>query len=237
MLGRVRAVAGRRIRRPHLATAFRDSCLIRRFLATAASLLVLPFVVGCAGEDPLPWQDDFSNPESGWQVESDASAEVRYVDGEMLIRVLWPDKLSWAAAGRDLSDIRLTVDASQTAGPDDNEFGVLTRMQDGRHFYMFAISGDGYFRVVKRDGEAETLLTNDWALTDAINRGTATNRMEVTCRGSILTMAINGVVVAEVVDGTYTSGDIALYAGTFRDPGEGVEIRFDNLSLDTPETE
>jgi len=182
----------------------------------------------------LPWQDDFSSAESGWQAESDASAEVRYADGAMQIRVMWPDSLSWAAAGRDLSDIHLTVEASQIAGPDDNEYGVLTRMQDGRHFYMFAVSGDGYYRVVKRDGDEETLLTDDWTLTDAINRGAATNRLEVTCQGGRLAMIINGAVVAEVVDDTYGHGDIALYAGTFRDPGRGVEIHFDNLEVTRP---
>jgi hypothetical protein len=234
MRGKALAVRAWQIRRPEPVKVPRDSSMIRRFLATVASLLVLISVFGCAEEDTLPWQDDFSSPESGWQAESDASAEVRYADGAMQIRVMWPDKLSWASADRDLSDIRLTVEASQVTGPDDNEYGVLTRMQDGRHFYMFAVSGDGYYRVVKRDGDEETLLTDDWTLTDAINRGTATNHLGVTCDGGRLAMTINGVVVAEVMDDTYAHGDIALYAGTFRDPGQGVEIHFDNLDVDRP---
>jgi len=199
-------------------------------LALLALVVVVP-ASGCATADALPWSDDFSDPNSGWRAESDASAEIRYADGRLMIRVLWPDRLSWASGGRVLSDFALSVEATQWGGPDDNEYGVLARMQDGQRFYMFSISGDGYFRIVRRDGARETVLSDDWTFSEAIHRGAATNNLEVTCLGSRLTMAVNGTVLAEVTDSAYSSGDVALYAGSFRDPGEGVEIRFDQFAV------
>jgi hypothetical protein len=200
-------------------------------LISALLLCVVALATGCAQPEPVPWHDDFSDPKSGWQAESDAAAKVRYADGVLLIRVLWPNTLSWASASRDFADFHLTVEASQVAGPDDNEYGVLTRIQDGQQFYMFAISGDGYFRIVKHEDGEERLLSADWTASPAIKPGAATNLLAIDCRGSTMTLAVNGVVLAEVRDDGYSHGDIALYAGSFRDPGEGVEIHFDNLAV------
>lgn len=200
-------------------------------------VVLLAALVGCAEEAVLPWRDDFSGRDTGWQTASDASSEVGYDGGVMSVLVRWPDKLSWAAAGRDFADLRIRVDASQISGPDDNEYGILARMQDGEHFYMFAISGDGFFRIVKRDGSDETVLTRDWAASDAIHTGIATNQLDVTCRGSELTFAVNGAPLARVRDDAYSHGDVALYAGTFREPGDGVEIHFDNVLVTAPDAE
>lgn len=202
--------------------------------ACLLATVVLFALASCSGEEGLPWSDDFSDPSSGWQAESDASAEVRYDDGVMLVLVRWPDKLSWASAGRDLSDFRLSVVATQVSGPDDNEYGVLARMQDRQRFYIFAISGDGYYRVVKRDGDQEAQLSGDWAQSDAINQGVASNLLEIICKGETMTMLVNGVPLAQVRDTSYERGDIGLYAGTFRDPGTGVEIHFDDLTVSEP---
>jgi hypothetical protein len=48
-----------------------------------------------------------------------------------------------------------------------------------------------------------------------------------------MTFLVNDVQVAQVVDGDYRAGDVGLYAGSFREPGE-VEIRFDNVSVAEP---
>jgi hypothetical protein len=186
-----------------------------------------------AGEG-LPWEDDFSDPASGWQAESDASAEVGYADGRMRIAVYWADRFAWAAAQRSFSDFHLTVEASQVSGPDDNEYGVQVRMQDRTHLYRFSISGDGYYQVSRLDGDSELLLTPEWTPSPAIHTGVATNVLEVICQGPRMTFLVNGTLLAEVEDSRYKAGDIALFAGSFHDPGDGVEIHFDNLRLTAP---
>ncbi len=189
------------------------------------------FLVACGGEQ-LPWSDDFSDPAGGWQAESDASAEVRCYEGVMSLLVKVPNRLAWASAGREFSDFRLAVEATQVAGPDDNEYGVLVRMRDADHFYRFSISGDGYYLVSKYDGGAWEVLNGDWTSSDAIHLGAVTNLLEVVCRGATMTFLVNGVTLTQVEDSSYSRGDVGLYAGSFFEPG--VEIHFDNLTVTEP---
>jgi len=189
------------------------------------------FLVACGGEQ-LPWSDDFSDPAGGWQAESDASAEVGCYEGVMRLLVEVPNRLAWASAGREFSDFRLAVEATQVAGPDDNEYGVLVRMRDADHFYRFSISGDGYYLVSKYDGGVWEVLNDDWTSSAAIHLGTVTNLLEVVCRGATMTFLVNGVALMQVEDSSYSRGDVGLYAGSFFEPG--VEIHFDNLTVTEP---
>ncbi len=181
----------------------------------------------------LPWTDDFSDPASGWLVESDASAQVEYHDGVMRILIRLPNSIAWAAAQREFSDFRLSVDATQVAGPDDNEYGVLLRMQDPQHFYRFSVSGDGYYQVAKFDGVEWLILSgDDWLHSETIHHGSATNHLQVLCQGSTMAFSVNGVELVEVQDSSYSRGDVGLYAGAFFEPD--VEVHFDNLRVAAP---
>ncbi|MCS7178781.1 MAG: DUF1080 domain-containing protein [Anaerolineae bacterium] len=185
----------------------------------------------CAQESGLPWEEDFSAP-GPWKLESDAAAQVRIEDGALRISITASNQLAWASAGKDLRDFRLTVEASQVAGPDDNEYGVLVRMQDPRNFYAFSISGDGYFLVSRFvDGTRQPLGT-DWTPSEAIYSGTATNTLEVLVQGNRLTFIVNGQPLARVEDDRFSHGDIGLYAGSFYEGG--VEVCFDNLRITAP---
>jgi len=204
----------------------------RLFFVTLTAMVVL--LAGCGGaeQEQRSWYDDFSDPESGWQAESDASAEVGYHDDVMRILVQAPNRLAWASAGRSFGDFHLTVEATQVSGPDDNEYGVLARMQDRDHFYRFSISGDGYYQITRYDGETWEPLSGDWAPSDAIQTGAATNRLEVICQGATMTLLVNGEQLTQVEDAGYRKGDVGLHAGTFFEPG--VEVHFDNLRVTAP---
>ncbi len=205
----------------------------RQIVAVLVALLVS--VVACGKGEQPPWADDFSDPASGWHAEMDASAEVGYHEGVMRVLVKSPNRLAWASAGRDYSDSHIAVEATQVGGPDDNEYGVLVRMQDPDHFYRFSISGDGYYLVSKYDDGEWVALSDDWSSPpdpDAIRLGAATNLLEVICQGATMTFVVNGVQLVQVENGAYSRGDIGLYAGSFFEPG--VEVHFDNLRVEMP---
>jgi hypothetical protein len=150
----------------------------------------------------------------------------------MRVFVKMPNRLAWASAGREFSNFHLAVEATQVAGPDDNEYGVLVRMQDAARFYRFSISGDGYYVVNEYDGEEWTALGNDWTSSDAIRLGAATNHLEVICQGKTMAFLVNGVQLTQVEDSSYSRGDLGLYAGSFFEPG--VEVHFDDLVVKEP---
>lgn len=222
-------IAGQR----RMGVDWRMPVATKLWLVTALVALVT-LLIACGGKQ-LPWADDFSDSASGWQAESDASAEVGYREGVMRILVKSPNRLAWASAEREFSDFHLAVEATQVAGPDDNEYGVLVRMQDSDSFYRFSISGDGYYLVSRYDGEEWVALNGDWANPpdpDAIQLGAATNLLEIVCQGTRMTFIVNGVQLVQVEDSAYSRGDIGLYAGSFFEPG--VEVHFDNLRVEVP---
>jgi hypothetical protein len=202
-----------------------------RLQASCTLAAVVVLLASCGGGSGLPWQEDFAAP-GAWQTETDAAAQVAIQDGFLRVYVAIPNQLAWGSAGRDLRDLHLTVEASQVAGPDDNEYGVLVRLQDPGNFYAFSISGDGYYRVSKFvDGEHQVLGSN-WTPSEAIRQGAATNVVEVICQGSRLALVVNGQELARVDDDQFARGDVGLYAGSFYE-GE-VEIHFDNLGVTEP---
>lgn len=185
----------------------------------------------CGKGTGLPWEEDFS-ASGGWKLESDTAARVTVQDGVLRIVVAVPNQLAWAVAGKDLGDFHLTVEAAQVAGPDDNEYGVLVRMQDRRNFYAFSVSGDGYFLVSRFVDGVRQPLGADWSPSDAVRPGANTNVLEVIVQDTRLTFIVNGRQLAQVEDDRFSHGDIGLYAGSFYE--EGVEVAFDNLRVTAP---
>ncbi|HEY73031.1 MAG TPA: protein kinase [Thermoflexia bacterium] len=173
------------------------------------------------------FQDDFSDPSSGWEVGDYDGGSVGYKDGIYFVRSENNGDVMWGVANRSFENIIIEVDATQVLAPtnDNNAYGVKCREQSGNG-YGFVISGDGYYSIqIIMDGDWESLV--DWTSSDAINQGNGTNHIRAACDGSHLALAVNGELLAEVEDSTYTEGNISLTAATFED--EPTEIHYDNL--------
>ncbi len=56
------------------------------------------------------------------------------------------------------------------SGANENAFGVVFRRSDARNYYVFLISGDGYYRIKRSVNGIETDL-NVWNYSDAIHQG------------------------------------------------------------------
>lgn len=170
--------------------------------------------------------EDFGDPASGWAVEADDTGEWGYRDGAFFIRVSASDWMKWDTAGYNFHDFTLAVDAQQTAGPTDNEYGVLFRYVDGDNFYSFDVNGEGSFSLFKKEnGEWTTMV--DWRESVYINPIGEFNHLKVTCQGDQITLYANDHELISVTDDSFAQGDVGLFAGTFDEPE--VEAIFDNL--------
>jgi hypothetical protein len=182
------------------------------------------------------FQDDFSDPTSGWDRVSSESGETDYVDGAYRIYVNETNTDVWANPGLTFTDVRIEVDATKAGGPDDNDFGVTCRVQDASHFYFFIISSDGYYAIGKTSDEAQDLIGMDAMLpNEAINQGQTDNHIRADCIGDTLTLYVNGQKLDEVHDSEFKSGDVGLMAGSFGTPG--TDVHFDNFTVLNPETQ
>lgn len=214
-----------------------------RFLVLlgAAGLLL----TGCAAParptarpDGVILQDDFSDPQSGWDRHTGSDLTTDYADGRYLIAIERPNLDAWGLAGLDLNDMQVEAEAVRAAGPADNAFGLIcrfTRAGDQSNFYFFQISSDGYFAVGKVVKDRRTFLSpaGDYAPLAAIQTDpAAVNRLAATCRGDALTFVVNGQTAGTFTDAELTHGDVGLMAGTFN--AGGVQIAFDNVTVRQP---
>lgn len=180
------------------------------------------------------FQDNFSNPASGWDRVNVKDGITDYTaEGAYRILVNLPNTDVWSNPGLTFTDVRIEVDATKVGGPDDNDFGVQCRYQDDNNFYFFLISSDGYYAIGKvKDGEQILLSGESMDYSDAVLQGMATNHIRADCVGAHLALYVNGVTLAAVEDGDLTQGDVGLMAGTFDQPG--TDILFDNFTVLQP---
>jgi|GEM_PF-285208 len=179
--------------------------------------------------DLVQFQDDFSNPGSGWGTHQGSSGSTDYSNGSFRIKVTKASSLVWTNPNQSLqSDISINVEATKAGGPDGNEFGIICRYQDSDNFYYLFITSDGYAGIAMFKNNEETLLTGDALISsNAIKQGAATNRIRADCAGNTLTLYANNQQMASVTDSSFSGGDVGLIAAANETPG--VDILFDNF--------
>jgi len=197
-------------------------------------VLSLLGAAGCngAGSDVL-FSDDFSDEQSGWTTYDDYDGEVTYKNGYFSIRdYADPEPAVYTRAQQHFTDFVLEVDTWLVNGTDDNWHVVAFRMQNESSYYDFRISADGYYAAAKFvDGEPVALLETDESI--YINTGVdAVNTIRIECIGNVLGFAVNGHVLGQITDSTFSGGDVSLAA--FALSGTFTEVGFDNLVITEP---
>jgi hypothetical protein len=181
----------------------------------------------------LLFQDDFSDPKSGWDSSHNEDGVTDYQDGQYRILVNTTNTDVWANPGLNFTNTIIEVDATKTGGDDNNDFGVVCRYADDQNFYFFVISSDGYYGIGKiKDGQQVLVGMESMPPTDAVKQGAATNHLQAVCDGSTLRLVVNGQQLVETTDPDLTSGDAGLLAGSFENPG--TDILFDNFVVREP---
>lgn len=221
--------------------------IILRSLGLTLFALMVVLLVGCGAEEPTPppptpggpsgeilFEDDFSNPASGWDRAQNASGVTDYIDGSYRIVVNTSNSDFWANPGLNFLDTAIEVEAQKFGGSDENDFGLICRYQDDENFYFFIIGSDGFYGIgaVVNGSEPQLIGTTEMQFSRRINQGGEPNLIRAECEGSILRLYVNGKILDVVTDTRLVSGDIGLIAGTFDAPG--TEIIFNNLVVSNP---
>lgn len=179
------------------------------------------------------FQDDFSDPGSGWRVLQNGQKLVNYDQGAFLIRVAEAGFSYWSTPRLKLKDVRIDVDVEKRGGPDNNTYGILCRYQDEDNFYSLVISSDGYYGIAKMKAGQQSLLgAEGMQVGEAIQQGAALNHLRADCSGNQLKLWVNGNALISVEDTDFTQGDVGVIASSTTEPG--VEISFDNFIVQKP---
>ena len=178
--------------------------------------------------------DDFSNT-SLWYVFEDDDYTMEYQDEGYRIYNQFLNGAIWSIKYQEYTDIRIEVDATRGAGPDDGYYGVICRFgDDGNEYYALVINDSGFFGIIKmEDGEKE-FLGSGTDQNDIINKGIGeTNRVRGVCSGEQLVLYANDQKLLELDDDSLTEGEIGLIAGN-RLSDVGIDVIFDNFALIWP---
>jgi hypothetical protein len=179
------------------------------------------------------FQDDFSDPSSGWDRINTPDGITDYVADYYRIYVNVLNSDIWTNPGLNFEDVRVEVDAIKAGGEDNNVFGLVCRYQDNDNFYFLVISSDGYYGIGKlKGGEQKLIGMESMPPADQVNKGNAANHLRADCVGNTLTLYANGVQFPSQTDSDFASGDVGLFAGAFDQPG--TDIHFDNFSVLKP---
>lgn len=205
----------------------------RKTVASFLLLIALTIILaGC--RQAVSYAETFDAP-GNWRTGNDADAVGEIHDGVYDLTVAADDVIIWTAAGEDFADGVYQVEATQVAGPLNNGYGMLFRLDDEKDdFYLFKISGDGYVWIGRyRNGgeaEAEPLIGEWWFESPAIQQGlNKTNTLRVKAEGGNLIFFVNNQEVGRVTDNAFNHGDIGLMVETLG--LGGVQVQFDNFTV------
>jgi hypothetical protein len=177
------------------------------------------------------YEDDFSNPNSGWPQDGDDEISQGYVNGEYHLEVYSTNLLTWATVNESYTDVIVDVDTRVVTSSGDGDYGIVCRLQDSDNFYGFEVSEDDYITIWKYvNGEFIPLI--DWVHSSYIAENEGNLHITVGCVGDKLTLAVNGALLAEARDSDLSSGDVGIVAGTYENPG--IVVGFDNFKVSAP---
>jgi hypothetical protein len=180
----------------------------------------------------IVFQDDFSDPASGWSLRDDDDVFIEYLEGELRIFVdndlnqyIYPTSVLEG----DWADIQIEVDVRRVSGSDSASMYLVCRRVDGDNFIFGDIDFEGDARLGLVMDDTQEIIADEEGVT-ALQSGSNTLRLD--CIGQDVALYVNDMLVASArIDGP-ASGGIGLAAG-----GAGREksdFRFDNLALYAP---
>jgi uncharacterized repeat protein (TIGR02543 family) len=181
------------------------------------------------------FSDDFSDETGVWDTFSDENGSIFYENGWLHLVDYTTGSVATCTFGYQyFTDFILEVETKLVGGTGNNWHTVLCRYQDNDNYYDFGISADGYYAIVKYIGGDQVLLTGSAPIYSSyINQGVdAVNLIHIECIGSDLSLSVNGHLLEEVTDATFSDGDIVLVATSLG--SSFTEIAFDNIIVTEP---
>lgn len=221
-----------------------------RFTYSRLGIILLPALIlllaACGATETEPdacdapgilFFDDFNGEfDCGWATFSRPGGSATMENAAMRLTVSQPGQMWWTNPGREFADVVISAEARQVEGSNDNAYGLICRYQNEENFYVFLVSGDGYYTIAKYQSGSENVIYltegGQFQPSDVINTGVASNELRASCAGNQLSLEVNGVPLVSVTDPTFVTGDIGVAASTLA--GGNTVIEFDNVQVVAP---
>jgi hypothetical protein len=170
------------------------------------------------------FREDFSDPQSGWEVFSVPTVTAGYDDGSYAIRITDPTWYATVDSGRAFRNPSARVTVQNAGRAQFAGFGLLCNYRDEQRFDVLAVGTDGTYAILEERGGVLTVISEGgaWARSAAIPVGAERYRLRADCRGQSLRLWVNGRLVGSARTQS-PGGRIGLFAAGL------AEFRFDDL--------
>lgn len=182
------------------------------------------------GLGDFDWQDTFDSGDN-WSEYSTSHAQVEVSGGELNYTIFTPKTgPAWTISWPEVSNFYLEVEVRtpQVCSGKDS-FGLVFRSSDPNHGYRYEFSCDGqYHMMIFDETGASTVVA--WTSSQYLLAGpNQINRMGVWAEGKVVSLVINGVVVAGLPDTEYRTGRFGFVVDS--ENTENFTVHFDNLTF------
>src|SRR5215207_6319296 len=185
-------------------------------------------------QENVLYQDDFTNPATGWTEEKFDNYFIGYHEPEYYhveltgsnykTTVFEPEKRSFDDATIEMNVFAV---AAKTSPDGDFNYGAAFR-RSGDQYYAFTISPrTKKWTVLKSSASALTVLQE--GTEESIHDLDAEDLLRVDAQGADFFLHINDRLVGEFNDPDYATGEVGLYVQTVDSPG--AHIHFDTLTI------
>jgi hypothetical protein len=178
------------------------------------------------------FQDDFSDPNSGWSLSEETQYLTRYEDGELRLFAdndASPYGYRVTYVEQSFADVSVEVDVRRVSGDDAAHVYLVCRRVDGDNYVFGDVNSEGDARVGALV-QGEQQIAADVEGVNGLQEGP--NHVRLDCVGNQAALYVNGTLVASAqVDGP-AMGGVGLSAGG---AGQGQnDFRFDNFAVYAP---
>ena len=199
--------------------------------ATATQTPTQTLIPTLGDEDPRvklgnpTWAATFKDDSNWYTFETDQTS-VQVEDGALVMTAKKANSYeNWSMAWPVLTDFYLEIigtTGDSCRGKD--RYGLIFRAPDPEQGYLVGISCDGSYRIRTWDGENFEELRG-WQPSEHILTGdNQTNRLGVMADGSEISVYINGHLVEEIQDDTYSKGSFGTFIASDNTPNFSVAV-------------
>lgn len=209
---------------PEQATATQQPTATSETVPTVAVTTVPAFTP--PANDPrtklgTPSWTDSMDKDTYWPIGADKYTAINFKDGKLRLTGLTTTD-GWRLAATEQLDsvyIEATISTGTCSGTD--RYGLIFRVpvaRDANKGYLLGISCDGKYSLREWDatiGSKGAMTTHiNWTSSDAIQSGSnKSNKIGIMTVGDRLIIYINGALVNEVKDNTFSLGSFGLFIG------------------------
>ncbi len=213
----------------------------RRFGQIATADITTPMLNATPSLTPTPlFFDDFMSSKQGWALSgpNDTSGYLRTMVNNQLVlsdtnhQIL----IESLPTNTTFSDFSLTVTFTFLKGDENDSVGLYLRGDSNLdHDYRIDIFGDNRFAIKKEllnpDKTVQTNILKGPNPSSLLLPKNQVNTLTVMMKGPFMVLAINGTIVASLIDADYARGQIALFVNN-GSTSDGVSASFSSVRVD-----